>query len=47
MISAHSIFVTEKHPCSAILINYDADKYSQGYGQINETFRAFAKDAIV
>ena len=33
-----------KNPDSAILLNYDDDDYSQGYGQIKETFRALTKD---
>ena len=37
---------TEKHPDSAILLNYGDDVYSQGYGQIKEAFRALKKDDI-
>ena len=38
---------TEKYPDSTILLNYDDDDYSQGYGQITEAFRAFTKDDIL
>ena len=44
--SAQCIIGTEKYPGSTIL-NYDDDHYSQGYGQINETFRALTKDDIL
>ena len=45
--SAQCIIGTEKYPDSAILINYDDDDYSQGYGQIKEAFRALTKDNIL
>ena len=32
--STHCIIGTEKHPDSAILLNYDDDDDTQGYGQI-------------
>ena len=32
--SAQCVIGTEKYPDSAILLNYDDDDYSQGYGQI-------------
>ena len=35
---------TERYPDSAILLNYNDDDYSQGYGQIKEAFRALTKD---
>ena len=38
---------TEKNPDSAILLNYNDDDYSQGYGQIKEAFRALTKDKIL
>ena len=41
--SAQSIIGTEKYPVSAMLLNYDDDDYSQGYGQIKEAFRFFTK----
>ena len=35
------------YPESAILLNYDDDDYSQGYGQIKEAFKALTKDDIL
>ena len=40
---AHCIMGTEKHPDSAILLDYDDNDYSQGYGQIKQAFRALIK----
>ena len=37
----------KKDPDSPILLKYDEDHYSQGYGQIKETFRALTKDDIL
>ena len=45
--SAQCLIGTEKYPDSAILLNYDDDDYSQGYGQIKEAFRALTKDNIL
>ena len=45
--SCQCIIGTEKNPDSAILLNYDVDGYSQGYGQIKEVFRAHTKDNIL
>ena len=45
--SAQCIIGTEKYPDSAILLNYDDDDYSQGYGQIKEEFKALTKDNIL
>ena len=45
--STQCIIGTEKYPDSAILLNYDDDDYSQGYGQIKEAFRALTKDNIL
>ena len=45
--SAQCIIGTEKYPDSAILLNYEDDDYTQGYGQIKETFRALTKDNIL
>ena len=45
--SAQCIIGTEKYPDSGILLNYDDDVYSQGYGQIEEAFRALTKDDIL
>ena len=35
---------TEKYPDSGILLNYNDDYYSQGYGLIKEAFKALTKD---
>ena len=45
--SAQCIVASEKYPDSSILLNYDDDDYSQGYGQIKEDFRALGKDDIL
>ena len=45
--SAQCIIGTKKYPDSAILLNYDDDDYSQGYGQIKEAFRALTEDDIL
>ena len=45
--SAQCIIGTEKYPDSAILLNYNDDDYSQGYGQIKEAFKALTKDDIL
>ena len=45
--SAQCIIGTEKYPDSAILLNFNDDDYSQGYGPIKEAFRAFIKDNIL
>ena len=45
--SAQCIIGTEKYPDSGILLNYNADDYSQGYGQIKEAFKALTKDNIL
>ena len=45
--SAQCIIGTEKYPDNAILLNYDDDDYSQGYGQIKEAFKALTKDDIL
>ena len=37
----------EKYPDAGILLNYDADDFSQGSGQIKEAFRALSKDDIL
>ena len=47
VISAQAIIGTERYPDSAILLNYDDDYYSQGYGQIKEAFKALTKDNIL
>ena len=45
--SVQCIIGTEKYLDSAILVNYDDDDYSQGYGQIKEVSRALTKDDIL
>ena len=45
--SAQCIIGTENYSDSAILLNYDDDDYSQGYGQIKEAFKALTKDNIL
>ena len=45
--SAQCIIGTEKYPVSGILLNYNHDNYSQGYGQIKEAFKALTKDNIL
>ena len=45
--SAQCIIGTEKYAGSAILLKYDNDEHSQGYGQIKEAFRALTKDDIL
>ena len=45
--SAQCIIGTEKYPDSGILLNYNDDDSSQGYGQITEAFKAVTKDDIL
>ena len=47
VISVQVVIGTERYPDSAILLNYEDDDYSQGYGQIKEAFRALTKDGIL
>ena len=47
VISAQVVIGTERYPDSAILLNYEDDDYSQGYGQIKEAFKALTKDNIL
>ena len=47
VISAQVVIGTERYPDSSILINYEDDDYSQGYGQIKEAFKAWTKDNIL
>ena len=46
IISAQDVIGTERYPDSGILLNYDTGDYSQGYGQIKESFKALTKDEI-
>ena len=45
--SCQCIIGTEKYPDNAILLNYNDNDYSQGYGQIKEAFKALTKDIIL
>ena len=45
--SAQCIMGTEKYPDSGILLKYNDDDYSQGYGQIKEYFKALTEDDIL
>ena len=45
--TAQVVIGTEKYPDSGVLLNYNDDDYSQGYGQIKEAFRAITKDNIL
>ena len=47
VISAQVVIGTERYPDSAILLNYEDDDYSQGYGQIKEAFKPITKDDIL
>ena len=38
---------TKKYPDSGILLNYNDDDYSQGYGQVKEAFEALTKDNLL
>ena len=45
--SAQCIIGTEKYPESSILLNYNDDNFSQGYGQTKEAFKALTKDNLL
>ena len=45
--SAQVIIGTERYPDSGILLNYDDDNYSQGYGELKEAFKSLTKDDIL
>ena len=47
VISAQGIIGTEKYLDRAILLNYNDDIYSQGYGQIKETFKSLIRGNIL
>ena len=47
VISAQVVIGTERYPDSGILLNYDDDDYSQGYGLIKEAFKALSKVDIL
>ena len=44
--SAQCIIGTEKYPDSAVLLNYNDDDYSQGYGLIKQAFKDLTKHDI-
>ena len=47
VMSAQAVIGTERYPDSGILLKYDDDDYSQGYGQIKEAFKTLTKDDIL
>ena len=47
VISSQVVIGTERYPDSAILLNYDDDDYSQGYGLIKQAFKALTRDDIL
>ena len=47
VISAQVLIGTERYPDSGILLNYDDDDYSQGYGLIKEALKALTEDDIL
>ena len=47
LMSAQVVIGTEGYLDSAILLNYEDDDYSQGYGEIKEAFRALTKYDIL
>ena len=47
VVSAQCIIGTGNYPDSAILLNYDDDDYSQGYGQFKEASSDLTKDDIL
>ena len=47
VISAEVVIGTERYPDSGILLIYDDDYYSQGYGQTKEAFKSLTKGDIL
>ena len=47
VVSAQYVIRTDRNPDAVMLLNYDDDDYSQGYGQIKEAFRALTRDDIL
>ena len=45
--SAQCTIGTEKYPDAGMILNYDGDDKSQGYGQIKECYKALTKDDIL
>ena len=46
-ISAQVVIGTKRYPDTGILLNFNDDDYSQGYGPIKEAFKALTKDDIL
>ena len=47
VISAQVVIGTERYPDNSILLNYEDDDNSHGYGQIKEAFETLTKDNIL
>ena len=47
VISAQVVIGKERYPDTGILLNYNDDDYSQGYGQLKEAFKALTKDDML
>ena len=45
--SAQCIIGTEKYPDGGILLNYNDDDYSQGYGQVKEALKSLTKENLL
>ena len=45
--SAQVVIGTERYPDNSVLLNYNDDDYSQGYGQTKDAFKALTKDNIL
>ena len=47
VFSAQAVIGTERYPGSGVLLNYNDDDCSRGYGQIKGAFKALTKDDIL
>ena len=47
VVCAQCVIGAENYPDNDLLLNYDIDDYSKGYGQIKEAFGALEKDDIL
>ena len=47
VVSAKCVISTENYPNAGILLNYNDDDYKQGYGEIQQAFKALTKDDIL
>ena len=47
VISAQVVIGTERYLDTGILLNYNDDENSQGYGQVKEAFKALTKDDML